>query len=160
MAKRIGIIKTATGLTALALVAACSPEAAGPSASVDTVDCVQVDEGNYIFQNGKFIRANAPAPTVVERVVVEQAERQWYEIVEADFPDKGYSFMGLNVRRNIATLIGLAPDAETKAAAFEAGKAAILARPESAGFNVINACVLSESFYRYDEGTQCAVPHW
>ena len=135
-------LRVATGVAALALVAACGGQVEGAHQSqsfAKASDCIAVEDGgSYTIINGKFVKANAPEPTIVERVVVQEAERAWYEAVEASFPDKGYSFMGLNVRRNTATLIGLAPDAETKAAAFEAGKAAILATPEGKDYNVIN----------------------
>ena len=132
-------LKTTPALVALVLLGACGQQATELATASQTVDCIPVaDGGNYTVINGKFVSASAPAPKIVERVIVQEAERPWYEAVEAGFPDKGYSFMGLNVRRNTATLIGLAPDAETKAAAFEVGKSAILATPEGANFNVID----------------------
>lgn len=139
MAYHSGLLKAATALAALGLIAGCGQQATTSAGVTKTADCVPVDDGgNYTIVNGKFVSASAPAERIVERVVVEQAERPWYETVEATFPDKGYGFMGLNVRRNTATLIGLAPDAETKTAAFAAGKAAIEARSESEGYNIIN----------------------
>lgn len=138
MARRFGFTRIATSVAVLTLAAACGQQTSERSASVNTTECVKVDEGNYLFQDGKFVRANAPVPTVIEKVVVEQAEAPWYQGIEDNFSTRGYSWMGLNVRRNTATLIGLAPDAETKAAAFELGKEAILAAPEGAGFNVID----------------------
>lgn len=139
MADRIRNLKKVTAIAALALVAACSQQTnTYDTSSAEGVTCLPIDEANYTFQNGKFYRASAAAPAIVERVVVQQADRAWYEVVEAGFPDKGYSWMGLNVRRNTATLLGLAPDAATKQAAFETGRDAILATPEGANFNIID----------------------
>ena len=139
MSYHSGLLKAATALAALGLIAACGQQATTSASATKTTECVPIEDGgNYTLINGKFVSAAAPAEKIVERVVVEQAERPWYELVEAGFPGKGYGFMGLNVRRNTATLIGLAPDAETKEAAFAAGKAAIEARSESAGYNIIN----------------------
>lgn len=138
MAYRYGARKLKSAAAILLLVSACGEKAVTPEVVLELAECVKIDEGNYAFQNGKFIRVGAPAPKIIERVIVEKAERAWNERVEAAFPGMGYAFMGLNVRRNIATLIGVAPDPKTKDAAFEAGKAAVLATPEGAGLNVVD----------------------
>jgi len=92
----------------------------------------------FVFEGGKFVPAVSPTAEIVERVVVRQAEQGWARQVEDQFPGLGYSWMGLNVRRNTATLIGVAPDAITKEAALNAGQVAILSHSEGAQMNVID----------------------
>ncbi|MEO9971780.1 MAG: OmpA family protein [Hyphomonadaceae bacterium] len=131
------------GVLALAIgMAACGPAAvnsADTSHASGTI-CVPAPEtGQYfVFEGGKFVPTVSPATEVVERVVVREAALDWAQEVEGQFPDMGYSWMGLNVRRNTATLIGVAPDATTKEAAFRAGEVAIRSRAEGADLNVID----------------------
>ena len=143
MAHRIYLTKTATSFVALALITACGgQQEAGHSSSVTATDCVQVEEGQYIFQNGKFIRANATPAHRVERAPVaqddEQGTQSWSSAVQASFSTLGYDWMGLTLQGASAILTGTASDAETKAAAFEAGRTAILANPEGASLNVVD----------------------
>jgi len=144
MTDRICIVKTVTSIVGLALVAACSGEqAVAPASATNTTECVQVEEGRYIFQNGKFIRANATPAQRVEPASVDQSQEQegaqsWSETLQTSFSGLGYDWMGLTVRGPSAILTGTAGDAETKAAGFEAGQTAILATPEGADLNVID----------------------
>ena len=132
------------GFLALALgMAACGNAAVqndGASQNADATVCVPVpDKGQYfVFEGGKFVPTVSPTTEIVERVVVKEAELGWVQQVEDQFPGMGYSWMGLNVRRNTATLIGVAPDATTKEAAFNAGKAAVLSHADGANMNVID----------------------
>ena len=90
MADRTSIIKATTSFAALALVVACGgQEGVESAATVATTECVQVEEGRYIFQNGKFIRANATPAQRVEPVSVNQADGQgassWIEALQTSF---------------------------------------------------------------------------
>ena len=114
------------------------------SNQTDGAICVPAPEtGQYfVFEGGKFVPTSAPSAEIIERVVVQQAELDWAEKVEDQFPGLGYSWMGLNVRRNTATLIGVAPDAVTKEAAFTAGEVAIRSDPNGADLLWIPRTVL------------------
>lgn len=138
MAHFQNLLKAATGFAALGMMAACGQAGGGQGHVSTMVDCIAIDEGNYVFQNGKFTRVTAPATSRVEAVIAPPAARAWFNDIEDSFDGAGYGWMRLNVRRNTATLIGLAPDTETKAAAFALGKAAVLAAPEGALLNVID----------------------
>lgn len=142
MAKRFGVRHTASMMTVLALVGACGQNTNTEYSSAKATECVQIDEGNYLFQDGKFVRANVPSGETAQRIVVasaaEPSNSLWYDKVEAGFAGMGFAWLGLNVRKSTATLTGLAPDAAAKTAAYEAGKEAILADAEGANMNVID----------------------
>ncbi len=130
-------------LTMVLLGAAACGQATDHSVQTGQTDasiCVPAPEtGQYfVFEGGKFVPTTAPSAEIVERVVVQQAELDWAEEVEDQFPGLGYSWMGLNVRRNTATLIGVAPDAVTKEAAFTAGEVVIRSNPNGADLNIID----------------------
>ena len=135
--KQASLLALALGMTACGKAAVHSD---GASQSAASTVCVPVpDKGQYfVFEGGKFVPTVSPTTEIVERVVVQEAELGWVQQVEGQFPGMGYSWMGLNVRRNTATLIGVAPDATTKEAAFNAGKAAVLSHADGVNLNVID----------------------
>lgn len=142
-----GFVKTVSAIAVLALVGACEQASNQASSSVAATECVQIDEGNYLFQDGKFVKANMPLAKTNLPVAKEansepvkqvDAGPVWYKAIETGLIDQGFDWIGLSVRGNSATLLGLAPDEATKTAAFETGKAAILGAPEGAGMNVID----------------------
>lgn len=134
--KQAGVLALALGITACGPAAVNSTNA---NQSAGTV-CVPAPEtGQYfVFEGGKFVPTVSPAAEIVERVVVREAAVDWAQDVESQFPGMGYSWMGLNIRQNTATLIGVAPDATTKEAAFVAGEVAIRSKAEGAELNVID----------------------
>lgn len=141
MAKRFGVRHTASMMAVLALVGACGQNTNTEYSSAKATECVQIDEGNYLFQDGKFVKVNAPAGEATQRSIVaaaEPADSLWYDKVEASFAGMGFAWLGLNVRKSTATLTGLAPDAAAKTAAYEAGKEAILADTEGANMIVVD----------------------
>jgi len=142
MTKHSGFLKAATAIGALAMLAACGQSATNATNTYTKAsDCVQIDEGNYLFQDGKFIRANATSAPIVERPVAQPApvdNSNWYLDIKRDLNAR-FDWMDLDVRDNLAVLSGVAPDAATKTSAFDAGKAAILAAPEGADMNVVDA---------------------
>lgn len=119
--------------TALMGLAACGgDETADMAAAVDAStrngsECITIAEGMYIFENGKFTAAAAPQPQIVERVT--RSSTGWVGGIENAFTAAGYPWMGLVARENVATLTGLAPDAEAKRRALEIGGAALQADP-------------------------------
>jgi len=123
----------ALAASALVGLAACGgDETADTAAAVDAStsngsECITIAEGMYIFENGKFTAAAAPQPQVVERVT--RASTGWVGGIETAFTAAGYPWLGLVVRENVATLTGLAPDAEAKRRALEIGTAALQADP-------------------------------
>ena len=139
MALYTNMSKIVFGAASIALIAACgqTDNSAAPTttlASADTSVCVPIDEANYVFQDGKFRRVAAarPAPARPAR------RGPWHAPVEASFPEKGFGWMGLNVRGKTVTLTGTAPDAATKAAALKAGEAAIRATEQGKTVRIID----------------------
>ena len=117
------IRQSSTSLAVLVLLAACGQGGdAGGTLQEAGVQCVPVPDGYYLFENGQFARVDKPE---AELVIVD-APVGWSDRLEDSFADMGYPWLGLNVKSNIATLIGLAPTGDSKEAAFEAGRAAIL----------------------------------
>ncbi len=115
---------------AAVMLSACSNDASNATASAPVAesDCVVIAEGNYLFEDGKFVATTKPAPTIVERVIEKPVG--WKATVGNSFAGLGYPWMGLQVTDQVATLTGLAPDRASKERALEAGKAAIDADPE------------------------------
>lgn len=134
-----GMGKIVIGAAAAALLTACgqteSTSATTTLASGDTSVCVPIDEANYVFQEGKFRRvaANRPAPARPA-----PARGPWHRPVAASFPSMGFGWMGLNARGKTITLTGTAPDEAAKKAAFEAGSAAIRAKPQGKDVNIVD----------------------
>lgn len=116
-----GTLKTLAASMALVSLAACS--GAQNRASGDkTAQCVELNEGTYfVVEDGRLVATSKPEAEVV---TIETA-LAWPDQLEKTFPDMGFPWMGLNVRENIATLTGLAPDAASKERAFKNGEQAI-----------------------------------
>lgn len=112
-------------ISAVALAACGGAGDADRTADLATSECVPVQEGqHYVVQNGLFVPSGPPPVEIVERVI--EAPRSWDEQLEDSFADLGFPWLGLNVRDEVATLTGLAPDSEAKERAFTAGEQAIL----------------------------------
>jgi outer membrane protein OmpA-like peptidoglycan-associated protein len=86
-------------------------------------DCVVLAEGLYEFQDGQFLAVSAASLQVTSGT---GAERE----IAHGFAGSGFPWMGLKLRGQVATLTGMAPSADAKAAAFSAGAAAIAAHPQ------------------------------
>ena len=119
--------------TALIGLAACGGnETPDTAATADAAashgdECITIAEGMYLFENGKFTAAAAPQPQIVERVT--RASTGWVGGIETAFTAAGYPWLGLVARENVATLTGLAPDADAKRRALEIGTGALQADP-------------------------------
>jgi OmpA-OmpF porin, OOP family len=118
--------------TALVGLAACGGNETADLAAVDAgagngAECITIAEGLYVFENGKFTAAAVPQPQIVERVT--RASTGWVGEIENAFTASGYPWLGLVARENVATLTGLAPDADAKRRALEIGTAALQADP-------------------------------
>lgn len=112
---------------AVLALSACSNDASNATASAPTAgsDCVTIAEGNYLFEDGLFAATTQAPPTIIERVIEQPVG--WKATLANSFTELGFPWMGLQVRGQVATLTGLAPDRATKERALEAGEAAIKA---------------------------------
>lgn len=118
---------TALSVSAMALIGLGACDAPPPgmqAAPQDSEDCVVLAEGLYEFQDGQFLAVTAaslqiPAGTGAEREI------------QSGFAALGFPWMSLKLRGTVATLTGTAPTAEAKAAALEAGEAAIASHPQA-----------------------------
>lgn len=128
-------------------LAACSPQngtapdrGVSATSSQASVECVPIEEGAlYQVVNGRFAAAQAPDPIVIETVI--EPELNWTERVEASFPDLGFPWLQLNARNaeeGVITLTGLAPTAEAKDRALDAGERAIKASPQGRDVLIID----------------------
>jgi outer membrane protein OmpA-like peptidoglycan-associated protein len=111
----------------LAACAGDTPADVTENAAGDDAECVTIAEGLYVFENGKFTATAAPAPQVVERVT--RASTGWVGEIDAALSAAGYPWMGIVARENVATLTGLAPDADAKRRALEVGMSALQSDP-------------------------------
>tara|TARA_R110002051_G_scaffold19023_1_gene53844 strand:+ start:714 stop:1589 length:876 start_codon:yes stop_codon:yes gene_type:complete len=133
MLKLHASLRCVVASTALIGLAACGGnETADMAATADAPashgdECITIAEGMYLFENGKFTAAAAPQPQIVERVT--RASTGWVGGIETAFTAAGYPWLGLVVRENVATLTGLAPDADAKRRALEIGTGALQADP-------------------------------
>lgn len=114
----------AIGALALGL-GACSQATNTAASATSATQCVDVPDGYYVYENGQFTPVSAPSTTVVEKIIEVDAPKGVADRIGATFAGLGFPWMDLNVRGEVATLIGLAPNAEAKARAFAAGEAAI-----------------------------------
>ncbi len=95
-------------------------------AAVVPSECVPIGEvGSFyvVDENGLLRKAERPEAEI--RVL--QAPQGWAQELEDSFAERGFPWMQLNVRGEVATLVGLAPTEDAKDRGYEAGKAAILA---------------------------------
>lgn len=107
-------------------LAACGGETASPpvEASQD-VQCIELAEGTYVFENGQFIATSLPPQKQAERIASRPVTVAWASDLETDFADSGFAWMGLSVRGDVAVLTGIAPGVREKERAFAAGQSAI-----------------------------------
>lgn len=90
----------------------------------EVTDCVEAPDGTYyIMEKGRLVAINAPEPTIIERVVEQPTS--WSQDLQSTFAEIGFPWMGLQVRGPVATLTGLAPDADSKKRALEVGEQAV-----------------------------------
>ena len=121
---RTRLSRYAGGAAALAMLAACGSGGSDGGGSVNAgTQCVPIADGYYVFENGQFASIDKPEGEV--RFI--DAPVSWPDTVEGSFDDMGYPWMGLNVKGEVATLIGLAPTQDQKDRAFMAGNDAIMA---------------------------------
>ncbi len=117
--------------TALIGLAACGADdtvdMAADVPATDDAECITIAEGLYVFENGKFTAAAVPQPQIVERVT--RSSTGWVGGIESAFTEAGFPWMGLVARENVATLTGLAPNADAKRRALETGAAALQSDP-------------------------------
>ena len=111
------------GAASLIILAACGGEQ--EAASVPS-ECVPIGDAGtfYVVDENGLLR---PAEQPEAEIRVLQAPKGWAQDLESQFSEMGYPWMGLNVKGEVATLVGLAPTKDAKDRGYEAGKAAILA---------------------------------
>ncbi|MEM7661844.1 MAG: OmpA family protein [Pseudomonadota bacterium] len=133
--------KSRSVLTAMVLAAtlsACGASENATSTRPSATRCVPLPEGEYIFQNGKFQPSNTAVVNMTETTAAAPGEATsssetqllgagWASRLKTEFSELGYDWMDLEVRNQSAILTGVAPDPDTKAAGFNAGRSAILA---------------------------------
>lgn len=148
-------LKTAIGSASVLVLAACGGGGGdNATAALASSECVPVTDGQYyIVENGLFVPAGGPEIQVVERIV--EAPRSWDQTLEATFSDLGFPWLGLNVRDEVATLTGLAPDTDAKERAFAAGELAIM--NDDAGREQISLVVDGISVEGGEEGVGAAL---
>ena len=110
-------------LTASFALVACG----GRTESVVAVpsECVPIgDEGAfYVVDENGLLR---PVERPEAEIRVLQAPQGWAQDLEDTFAERGFPWMELNVRGEVATLVGLAPTKDAKDRGYEYGKTAIL----------------------------------
>jgi outer membrane protein OmpA-like peptidoglycan-associated protein len=132
MANRDRNLTRIVACLALIGLAACSGEETAevaPGAAGNDPECIAIAEGLYVFENGKFTATAAPAPQVVERVT--RVSTGWVGEIETALVAAGYPWIGIVAREHVATLTGLAPDADAKRRALEIGTTALRTDPVS-----------------------------
>lgn len=88
-------------------------------------ECVPIgEEGTFYVVNEDGLLVPAEQPEAEIRVL--QAPKGWAQDLESTFADMGYPWMQLNVRGEVATLVGLAPTQDAADRGYEAGKNAIM----------------------------------
>ena len=88
-------------------------------------ECVPIgDEGAfYVVDENGLLR---PVERPEAEIRVLQAPQGWAQDLEDTFAERGFPWMELNVRGEVATLVGLAPTKDAKDRGYEYGKTAIL----------------------------------
>lgn len=108
------------GVVLAALLAGCGPSSSTRAQQAST-QCVDIpDNGYYLFSNGKF----SPVSSVKERPV---SDLPLDERLSFEMASQGYPWLSVVIKDHVATLIGLAPDVETRERGFLAGEALIAA---------------------------------
>lgn len=151
-------LATACALGALLGVVGCAEQdASAPEASGETVQlangdvCVDIPEGYYSYasepdqftpvtfvegatyrvQDGALVLVSGPTrgPALSGSALASR--------ISGDFPALGFDWLGLNVTGSIATLTGTAPSRAEAAAAYEAGRNAVLNHPDAGGISLV-----------------------
>ncbi len=115
------VLPGAVACAAILGLGACSGNDAETKAAAARAgaECVPMEIGNYHWDGSGFTVIGAsdapvrPAPP---------SDTSWLGELQYTFAMVGYSWMGVQVRDHVATLTGIAPDAETKARALQSGK--------------------------------------
>ena len=115
---------TAILMTASLLLAACG--GGSKEAALVPSECVPIGEVGsfYVVDEDGLLR---PAERPEAEIRVLQAPQGWAQELEDTFAERGFPWMQLNVRGEVATLVGLAPTKTAKDRGYELGKTAILA---------------------------------
>ena len=120
----------------LALAACSGQETASTAAEVAAADaeCVPIADGLYTIRNGKILVTDPNAPQPVPQTGQETMPEPvgWAATLERSFADRGYDWMGLQVRDGVAVLTGAAPGLAARDVSFVTGKAALQADPDGA----------------------------
>lgn len=116
--------KSAIAVAATLFVTACGGGA--KEAAVVPSECVPIGEEGafYVVDENGLLR---PAERPEAEIRVLQAPQGWARELEDTFAERGFAWMQLNVRGEVATLVGLAPTKAAKDRGYEFGKTAILA---------------------------------
>ena len=117
-------------------MAACSAEKT-PAPSEQAAggpECVPLQEGYYLFQDGKFFATTPPPATPVPEASAPPAPVPggWAGGLVNQFSGLGFPWMGLKVRDRVATVTGTAPDTVSKERALAAAESAIRSDPDGA----------------------------
>ena len=122
---------TSSSRIATAVIAAACMVLAGcggstKAAEIVPSECVPIgEEGSfYVVDENGLLR---PAERPEAEIRVLQAPQGWAQELEDTFAERGFPWMQLNVRGEVATLVGLAPTKDAKERGYEYGKTAILA---------------------------------
>lgn len=149
------IHKCAAALIVSAMLGACGSNTAAPETNmVSTSACVEIPDGYYLFTDGQFtptsedMAIDLPAP-------VSQIEVAWVDDVTDHVNEMGYDWLAVRVAGRVATLVGTAPDEDTKEAAYSAGRNAVLSSP--AGAQNIDLVVDGISVQGGDSGVGAAL---
>ncbi|MEM5517402.1 OmpA family protein [Henriciella sp. AS95] len=119
-------------LLAPAIVSACGGQSSGPVADDGAASaCVEIPDGYYLFTEGQF------SPTSEDMAIelpaqTTQSQVAWVDSVTDDVKNMGYDWLSVSVAGPVATLVGTAPDADTKQAAYSAGRNAVMSSPVGA----------------------------
>ena len=119
--KPCSISMVASGLILMLSACGGAPEEVALAPS----ECVPIgDAGTFyvVDENGLLVPTEQPEAEI--RVL--QAPKGWAQDLESTFADMGFPWMQLNVRGEVATLVGLAPTQDAADRGYEAGKTAIL----------------------------------
>lgn len=125
------LARTVAAFALIGLAACAGEETAGVAAGAagNDPECITIAEGLYVFENGKFTAAAAPAPQVVERVT--RVSTGWAGEIETALGAAGFPWMGIVARGKVAILTGLAPDSDARRRAVEIGTSALQSDPIS-----------------------------
>lgn len=146
------------GAAAIVALAACSgADAPAAKAAAANPECVPIADGTYEIRGGKILamapNASRPEPAPISSTAPAMSEEPvgWAAKLERSFGGRGYPWMGLQVRDDIAVLTGTAPGMAARDVSFIAGKAALEADAE--GKEKVNLVVNGMSVEGSEEGS-------